>query len=120
VPTLAEGSWGDWRWSAVREPEHGGEEYFGIELEHPDGRRRGCGFGGPVVHPGDPVNHYVGWSDDGPVVVLARTRRPDGLTLLARGAVCEPVWTGRADGVSYLLHLHDAQGPEEVAVVLSR
>jgi hypothetical protein len=120
VPTLAEGSWGQWRWAAVREPEDGGREYFGIELEHPDGRRRGCGFGGPITWPGDPLNDYVGWSGDGPVVVLARTRHPDGPMLLVGGVAAEPVWTGRADGVHYLLHLHDADGPEEVAVVLSR
>jgi hypothetical protein len=120
VPTLAEGSWGDWRWVAVREHEDGGEEYFGIELQHPDGRRRGCGFGGPVVWPGDRVNSYVGWSDDGPVVVLARTPHAQGLALLVGGAVHEPVWAGRADGVSYLLHLREATAPGEVVVGLSR
>jgi hypothetical protein len=120
VPMLAEGSWGDWRWTAVREPENGGQEYFGVELEHPDGRRSGCGFGGPVVYADDPVNNYVGWDDDGPIVLLARTRDADGLTLLVRSEPAEPVWTGRADGVTYLLHLRGASDPGDAVVVLSR
>ena len=120
MPALAEGSWGEWRWTAVREPGPGDQEYFGVELEHPDGRRRGCGFGGPVIHPDHPVNSYVGWDDDGPIVLLARTRDPAGLTLVVRHAPAEPVWTARADGVSYLLHLREKDDPGDAVVDLSR
>ncbi|NYJ04572.1 hypothetical protein [Petropleomorpha daqingensis] len=120
MPTLAEGSWGRWRWSAVREPERGDEEYFGVELEHPDGRRVGCGFGGPVVHPDRPINDAVHWDDVGPIVLLARTRRPEGLRLVVRHAPAEPVWTGRADGVSYLLHLRERDDPGDAVVELNR
>ena len=117
MPTLAEGSWGEWRWTAVREPQDGGGEYFGVELEHPDGRRRGCGFGGPVGYADDPLNSYVGRSDDGPIALLARTRHGGGLQVLVRWAPAEPVWTGRADGVSYLLHLREAAEPGDAVVV---
>jgi hypothetical protein len=120
VPTLAEGSWGGWRWTAVREPERGDQEYFGVELEHPDGRRRGCGRGGPVGYADDPINSYLGWDDDGPIVLLARTRHTDGLTLIVRNAPTDPVWSGRADGVSYLVHLREQTDPGDAVVVLSR
>jgi hypothetical protein len=120
MPTLGEGSWGEWRWTAVREPERGGQEYFGVELEHPDGRTRGCGFGGPVAYAGDPINSYVGRSDDGPIVLLARTRDPGGLALQVRWAPAEPLWTGRADGVSYLLHLREQSDPGDAVVELTR
>ena len=119
MPTLAEGSWGEWRWTAVREPQDGGE-YFGVELEHPDGRQRGCGFGGPVVHGDDPLNSYVGWDDDGPIVLLARTPYAGELQVVVRWGPAEPVWTGRADGVSYLLHLRDRTDPGDAVVVLNR
>jgi hypothetical protein len=120
VPTLVEGSWGEWRWSAVREPEAGDQEYFGVELEHPDGRRRGCGFGGPVVYADHPINSYVGWHDDGPIVLLARTRRPEGLTLVVHHAPAEPVWARRVGAVSYLLHLREQTDPGDAVVELSR
>jgi hypothetical protein len=106
VPTLATGAWQGWRWAVAREPEPDGE-YCGVELEHADGRRRGCGFGGPVVWPGSPVNGYVGTEDGQPVVVLARSRELGDLGLLVDEEVVPPLWTGRVDGVSYLLHLLD-------------
>jgi hypothetical protein len=120
VPVLAEGSWGEWRWTAVREPEDGDQEYFGVELERSDGRRRGCGFGGPVVHADDPVKGFVGWNDDGPVVLLARTGHAGGLRLLVRRAPAEPIWTGRVNGVSYLLHLREPTDQGDAVVELSR
>ena len=106
MPTLATGAWQDWRWTVVRKPEADGE-YCGLELEHPDGRRRGCGFGGPVVWPGDTVNGYVGRKDDQPVVVLARSRELRDLTVVVDGAARAPLWTGRVEGVTYLLELLD-------------
>ena len=120
MPTLAEGSWGEWHWAAVRAPERGGQEYFGVELEHPDGRRRGCGFGGPVVYADHPINSYTGRDDDGPIVLLARTRHAEGLALVVRHAPADPVWIGRADGVSYLLHLREQDDHGDAVVELSR
>jgi hypothetical protein len=73
-----------------------------------------------VVWPGDEVNSYVGRSDDGPVVVLARARHAGGLEVLVGGVAAEPVWTGHTDGVSYLLHLRQETDPGEVVVIVSR
>jgi hypothetical protein len=120
VQTLAAGSWGEWRWAVLRDPRDGDEEYFGAELEHPDGRRRGFGMAGPVVYPEHPVNSYVGWDDDGPIVCLARTLHPGGLALIVRHEPAEPVWTGRVDGVHYLLHLREHDDPGDAVVELSR
>ena len=77
MPTLAEGSWSEWR-DAVR------------------------------------------WDDDGPIVLLARTRHAEGLRLVVRHAAAEPVWTGRVNGVSYLLHLRERDDPGDAVVELSR
>jgi hypothetical protein len=70
-----------------------------------------------VVAPGSPVNSYAGWSEDGPVVVLARSRAVEP-ELVVGGAVEPALWTGRADGVRYLLHLVD--DGREIAVTVSR
>jgi hypothetical protein len=114
---IGQGSWRDYRWSVLVEPD-GDEQFLTADLTASDGRRHGSGMGGPITWPDSPLNVYAGRADGFPVVVLVRTDRARNLGLTIDGADAEPIWAQVRGGVHYLLHLIPASElPQAVEVV---
>ena len=116
---IGQGSWRDYRWSVLVEPD-GDAQFLTADLTASDGRRHGSGMGGPITWPGRPLNVYTGRADGFPLVVLARTDRAQQLALRIDGVDAEPIWSLVAGGVHYLLHLIPESDPVSAVEVVGR